>query len=88
MLGIIFMQNLIRGDVDSVELVSRLTFNVSVRLTRNYYPLNLPRCTSNLCLHEPFRVLCNNYNNLCHLICTSPSIPVLKTNILPHLLHS
>jgi len=36
MLGTIFMQNLIRGDVDSVELVNRLTFNVPVRLTRNY----------------------------------------------------
>jgi len=61
MLGTIFMQNLIRGDIDSVEFVSRLTFNVPVRLTRNYYPLNFPRCTSNFCLHEPFRVLCNNY---------------------------
>jgi len=38
MLGTIFMQNLIRGDIDSVENVSRLTFNVPVRLTRNYYP--------------------------------------------------
>jgi len=42
MLSTIFMQNLIRGDIDSVELVNRLTFNVPVRLTRNYYPLNLP----------------------------------------------
>jgi len=88
MLGTIFMQNLIRGDIDSVELVSCLSFNVPVRLTRNYYPLNLPRCTSNFCLHEPFRVLCNNYNNLYHLICTSTSIPVLKTNILTHSIHS
>jgi len=36
MLGTIFMQNLIRGDIDSIELVNRLTFNVPVRLTRNY----------------------------------------------------
>jgi len=36
MLGPIFMQNLIRGDIDSVELINRLTFNVPVRLTRNY----------------------------------------------------
>jgi len=35
MLGKIFMQNLIRSDIDSVELVNRLTFNVPVRLTRN-----------------------------------------------------
>jgi len=60
MLGTIFMPNLIRGDIDSVELVSRLTFNVPVRLTRTYYPLNLPRCTSNFCMHESFCVLCNN----------------------------
>jgi len=79
MLGTIFMQNRIRGDIDSVELVNRLTFNVPARLTRNYYPLYLPRCTSNFC---------NNYNNLYHLICTSTSIPVLKTNILSHVLHS
>jgi len=86
MLGTIFMQHFIRGDIDSVELVSRLTFNVPVRLKRNYYPLNLPRCTSNFCLHEPFRVQCNSYKNLYHLICTS--IPVLKTIILTHLLYS
>jgi len=29
MLGTIFMQNLIRGDVDSVELLSCITFNVT-----------------------------------------------------------
>jgi len=37
MLGTIFINNLIRGDIDSVDLVSRLTFNVPVRLMRNYY---------------------------------------------------
>jgi len=82
LLGTFFMQNLIINYIDSVELVNRLSFNVPVRLTRNYYPLNLPRCTSNFCLQEPFRVLCNNYNNLYHLICTSTSILVTKTNIL------
>jgi len=45
MLGTILTQNLIRGDVDSVEFLNRQTFNVPVRLTRNCYPLNLPRCT-------------------------------------------
>jgi len=29
------MNNLIRGDIDSVDLVSRLSFNVPVRLMRN-----------------------------------------------------
>jgi len=69
MLGTIFMNNLIRGDIDSVDLVSRLTFNVPVRLMRGYHPINLPRCSSNFSQHEPFRVLSNKYNNLYHLIC-------------------
>jgi len=51
------MNNLIRSDIDSVDLVSRLTFNVPVRLMRNYYPINLPRCSSNLSQHDTFRVL-------------------------------
>jgi len=80
----IFMNNLIRGDIDSVDLVSRLTFNVPVRLMRNYFPINLPRCSSNFNQHEPFRVLSNNYNTIYQLICSSTSIPVLKTKILAH----
>jgi len=85
-LGTIFMNNLIRGDIDSVDLVSRLTFNVPVRLMRNYHPINLPRCSSNFSQYEPFRVLSNNYSNLYYLNCSSTSIPVLKTKILTHLL--
>jgi len=81
MLGTIFLNYLIRGDIDSVDWVSRLTFNVLGRLTRYYYPVYLPRCTSNYKMHEPFRVLCNNYNTPC----SSTSIPVLKTKILTHL---
>jgi len=86
MLGTIFMNNLIRGDIDSVDLVRRLSFNVPVRLMRNYYPINLPRCPSNFSQHEPFRVVSNNYNNLYHLICSSTSIPALKIRILADLL--
>jgi len=90
MLVYIFMNNLIRGNIYSVDLVSRLTFNAPLELMRNYYPINLPRCSSNFSQHEPFRVLSNNYNNLYHLNCStsccSTSYPVLKTKILVHLL--
>jgi len=54
MLGTIFMQNLIRGDIDSVELLSRLTFNVPVRL--NYYPLNLPDVHQIFVCTSPFAI--------------------------------
>jgi len=46
MLGNICMHNLIRGDFHSVDLVSRRTFNVPVRLMRNYYPINVPRSSA------------------------------------------
>jgi len=86
MLGTIFINNLLRGDIDSVDLVSRLTCNVLVRLIRNYYPINLPLCSSYFSQHEPIRVLSNNYINLYHLVCSSTSTPVLKTKILAQLL--
>jgi len=70
MLGFFFTHNLIRCDIDSVDLVSRQTFNVLETLTPTYYPINLPRWISNFSQHEPFRVLSNNYNTLYHLICS------------------
>jgi len=84
MLGTIFMNNLIRGDIDSEDLVSRLTFNVPVRLMRNYYLSTCQWGSSNFSQHKPFCVLSNNYINLYHLICSATSIPVLKTEILAH----
>jgi len=54
MLSTIFMNNLIRGDIDSVDLVGGLTSNVPVRLMRNYYPINLPRCPSTFSHMNPF----------------------------------
>jgi len=62
MLGTIFMNNLIRGGIYFVYLVSRLTFNVPIRLMQNYNSINLTGCSSNFSQHEPFSVLSNNYN--------------------------
>jgi len=69
-------------------LVCHLTFNVPVRPMRNYYPINMPRYSSNFSQHKHFRVLSNNYNNLYNIVCSSTSTPVLKTKILAHLLQS
>jgi len=46
MLGTIFMNSIINSYISSVDLISRQTFNVPVRLLRNYYPINLPRALS------------------------------------------
>jgi len=85
MLGITFIRNLIHGDAESPELLGRLHFNVPNRFTRNYIPLVLNPCISNYAMHEPFRVPCNDYNGLYHLISTTDSLPIFKSIILSSL---
>jgi len=85
MLGITFIRNPIHGDVESPELLGRLHFNVPNRFTRNCISLVLNHCISNYAMHEPFRVLCNDYNRLYHLISTTDSLPIFKSIILSYL---
>jgi len=69
MLGTVFICKLIRGDVESPDLISRLNFSVPSRFTRNYIPLILNQCRSNYELHVPYRFLCSDYNRLYPIIC-------------------
>jgi len=85
MLNITFIRNLIHGDVDSPELLGRLHFNVPNRFTRNYIPLVLNHGISNYAMHEPLRVLCNDFNRLYHLRSTTDSLPIFKSKILSSL---
>jgi len=64
MLGTVFICKLIRGDVESPDLIRRLNFSVPSRFTRNYIPLILNHCRSNYELHDPYRVLCSDYKRL------------------------
>jgi len=54
MLGIVFIHNLIRGEIESPDLVNQLIFSVPFRLIRNYITLILNHCRCNYDLHEPF----------------------------------
>jgi hypothetical protein len=85
MLGVVFMNNLIQGDVESVDLVSQLNFAVPCRITRNYLPLTLPNCRSNYALHEPFRVLCSDFNKYSFILTNTDSVPALKLKLLSYL---
>jgi len=67
--GTVFICKLIRLDVESPDLISRLNFSVPSRFTRNYIPLILNHCRSNYELHDPYRVLCSDYNRLYPIIC-------------------
>jgi len=72
--GVMFLHKLINGDVDSPFLLSSLNWNVPCRTVRHFCPLSLPICRCNYALHDPFRVLCDDYNALCHaLLFDSPN---------------
>jgi len=73
-----FVQRMVDGgwiSVGSPELLGSLHFNVPNRFTRIYIPC---LCVSNYAMHEPFRVLCNDYNRPYHLISTTDLLPILK----------
>jgi len=82
MLGIVFIYNVIRGEIGSTDLVSLLNFPEPCRLARNYIPLILNHCIFNYDLHEPFRVLCSDYNILYLIMSISDSPILLKQLIL------
>jgi len=62
MLGTVFISKLIRGDVESPDVISRLNFSAPSRFTGNYIPLILNHCRSNYELHDSYRVLYSGYN--------------------------
>jgi len=66
--GVMFLHKLINGDVDSPFFLRSLNWNVPCRTVRRFRPLSLPICRSNYALHDPFRVLCDDYNALCHVL--------------------
>jgi len=76
---------IIHGDDESPQLLGRLHFNMPNIFTRKYIPLLLNHCISNYAMHEPLRVLCNDYNRLYHLISTTDSLPIFKSIILSYL---
>jgi len=68
MLGTVFICKLIRGDVESADLISRLNFCVPGRFTRNYISLILNHSRCNYEMQDPYRVLCSDYNILYPII--------------------
>lgn len=57
-LGIVFIQKLIVGDIDFSFLLRRLQFSVPSGPTRNYRPLFLLARTTDFTRHNSFRVSC------------------------------
>jgi len=88
MLGVMFMIKLVSGEIDSSYLLSQINFSVPSRHTRNFVPISLNLCTNNYSLHEPFRVLCTDYNKLYCVFNAEASTLTIKKSILFFLAHN
>lgn len=82
MLGICFMVKLIKGEINSPFLISKLYFNVPIRVSRQFVPLNLPVVKHNYEAFNPLHSLCKIYNEFYFLFSTSDSVETIKRCIL------
>lgn len=61
-LGVCFVFNLVKGDIDSEFLLCNLNFSIPARFSRHYRPLSLDFYRTNYGCNFPFRRLCNDFN--------------------------
>lgn len=85
MLNITFLINLINGDVCSEFLLSRISFNVPLRPSRYFNIIQLQYFRVNYANSEPFRKICNDFNNLYSLIDFSLNVNLIKNNVIQFL---
>ncbi|XP_070067647.1 uncharacterized protein [Drosophila takahashii] len=83
--GVMFLHKLITGLVNSSYLLGQIRLSIPVRSTRHFRPIALDICKTNFELHDPFRVLCSQYNELYFLIFSECSVNLIVTNILTYL---
>lgn len=85
MLNISFMLNLINGYICCDFILRNIRFNVPCRHTRNYKPLYVNICRTNYALADPLTRLCNDFNNLYHIIDFDSDVKIIKHKIILHL---
>ena len=61
-LGVCFVFNLIKGDIDSDVLLHKLNFNIPARYSRHYRPFSLDFYRTNYGCNFPFRRLYIDFN--------------------------
>ena len=78
MINTLFILGLIRADVYSEFLLSRLKFNVPVRPTRNFELLSLNYYRSDYENNDPFREACKTFNECYQVVDFSDCKDVLN----------
>ncbi|XP_075162730.1 uncharacterized protein LOC142235360 [Haematobia irritans] len=59
---VVFISRLLKGEINSQQLISKLNISVPWRVTRQYFPLKLPVCRNNYEEHSSLYRLCKHYN--------------------------
>lgn len=85
MLNVSFLFNLINGVVNSTFLLQNILFNVPQRPTRNFQPLSIQYFRQNFANADPFRRICNQFNDLSALFDFCSNVDSVKRNIIIHL---
>ena len=85
MLGIVFVNNLINGNVDSCYLLKNISFNVPTRVSRYFMPLKVDFFRSNFLCNEPLRRMCEDFNKYYSFFSIGDNSYVVKKTLLWHL---
>lgn len=82
MLNVLFVLNIINGNIGSYFLIENLSFHVPQRPTRYYYPLAVKAFRTNYANSDPFIRCCRDFNRLYSYVDFSVNNNVIKRNIL------
>lgn len=82
MLNVMFVLNLINGNICSDFLVGNLSFHIPQRPTRYYFPLAIEAFRTNYANSDPFIRCCRAFNNLYCYVDFSCNNNVIKRKIL------
>lgn len=85
MLNVTFLIKLTNGNLISEHLLYEMNFNIPNRRSRYYIHLKLNMCRSNYAQNDPFRCMCNDFNQLYSIVNISDSCDQTKLILLNHL---
>ena len=85
LLNISFLLSLFHGNINSNYLLSRIQINIPSRPTRNFMLLKINYYRSNYANNDPFRRLCDQFNEFYHIIDLSESKENLKRKLILYL---
>mgnify|MGYP002738819536 CR=1 FL=1 len=85
LMNVCFIFKLVTNEVESEVLLNKLCFNVPVRPSRHFQPLQLTYFTRNYLNFDPLRSACNDFNKYIDFSDFGSSLRILKQKLALHL---